>query len=94
MIAQAQGQPKVAEAEHRRALEIRRAILPDDHPAIASSQHNLGLAASAQGRFAEAVELHREALRRYEAVDGTQAQIVEVTTALADALNELEGGPA
>lgn len=94
MLAQGQGQPEVAEAEHRRALEIRRAILPDDHPAIAASQYNLGLAASAQGRFAEAVELHRQALRRYEAMDGAQAEIEEVTTALADALNELEGGPA
>ncbi len=51
----------------RQALDMRRNLLPPDHPLIAVSVHNLGLALDAQGRYAPAETLLRQAVALWRA---------------------------
>jgi serine/threonine protein kinase len=51
-------------ALQRRALEIRRQSLGDDHPETITSMNNLGSILEASGSAAEAEPLYREALER------------------------------
>jgi tetratricopeptide (TPR) repeat protein len=57
-------QGKFAEAEqlHRQALDIKRRVLGEEHPATLDSVNNLAIVVTMQGQFAEAEQLHRQAL--------------------------------
>lgn len=57
------GQPADAEIHCREAMEIRRAIYPDDHRALAVTANNLGNAVGLQGRREESLELAQESAR-------------------------------
>ncbi|NET69787.1 MAG: CHAT domain-containing protein [Sphaerospermopsis sp. SIO1G2] len=45
-----------------RALQMRKRLLGDEHPQVATSMNNLALLYSSQGRYAEAEPLYRQAL--------------------------------
>jgi eukaryotic-like serine/threonine-protein kinase len=51
-----------AETNHRKSLEIRRAVLPDGSVGISIALNNLAMVLYAQSRFTEAEPLYREAL--------------------------------
>ena len=63
------GAHREAEDCHRRALDLRLAKLPADHPDIGISLHNLA-SVMAVGRPAEAEALYRRAIEIYRAADG------------------------
>jgi tetratricopeptide (TPR) repeat protein len=54
-----------AEVNLRRALEIRRRVLPSTHPEIATNLFELASALRDKGKLAEAEALSREALWRH-----------------------------
>ena len=58
----AQGKYDEAEPLYRKALEIRRQVLGEDHPETATRYNNLASNLDAQGKYAEAEPLHRRAL--------------------------------
>ena len=79
-VVQAQGRNVEAEALHRRALAMRRA-LPDTPPeALAASLNDLAWALQAQGRDDEAEQHFREALQRYKETYGPVHPYVAVAT--------------
>jgi eukaryotic-like serine/threonine-protein kinase len=55
------GEYPVAEPQLKRALELRRAALGDEHPDTARMMNGLGLLHSSQGRLDEAEPLYRQA---------------------------------
>ncbi len=65
-------QAKYAEAEHyvRRALEINRRFLGEDHPQIITNTHNLATMLVQQGKFDQAIVLHEQNLERRRRVQG------------------------
>lgn len=81
-----------AEEQFRSALEKQRSILPSDHPDLAVTLENLGLACSAQNRFQEGRDWMQQALTiRQQALgqrDPLTAQTIHnlagVTTGLRD----------
>ena len=65
-VLSVQGQLAEAEAEYRRALELREQVLPLDDPDVAVSRSNLALVLSARGRYEEAEQELRRALAQVE----------------------------
>jgi tetratricopeptide (TPR) repeat protein len=59
---QAQGRYDEAEPLYRQALELRRELLGERHPDVATSLNNLAGLYRAQGRYDEAEPLYRQAL--------------------------------
>ena len=53
-LLQAQGRLAEAEPYYRKALEVSRRVLGDEHPSTLSSINNMGGLLQAQGRLAEA----------------------------------------
>jgi tetratricopeptide (TPR) repeat protein len=51
-----------AESLHRKALAIRRKLLGNEHPDVATSMDRLAIALGGQGKLEEAERIHREAL--------------------------------
>ena len=92
-VIQLMQQRRYAEAEprHRRALEIHRRILGEDHPLTASSYNNLAINLDEQGRHAEAEPLLRQALAIRRRVLGEDHPLTANSyDSLAD---HLEAGP-
>ena len=87
MATYLQGRASYPEAEplFRRALEIRKAQLGDDHPSVATSLNNLAKLLQAQGKYTEAEPLFRRALEIREAQLGDDHPYV------AQSLNNLAG---
>ncbi len=56
------GRYKSAEANHRKAVEVKRNYFGSHHPDVAHSLNNLAIALTRQSRFEEAASLHRQAL--------------------------------
>ena len=56
------GEYEKAGAMHREALAMRRKLLGNEHPDVATSLHNMALVLDYQGKLAEAETMHREAL--------------------------------
>jgi tetratricopeptide (TPR) repeat protein len=74
----------------QRALEIRRAVLPDPHYEIAVSLNNIATALLAQRRAAEAEPLLRESLAMRRALFGAEhPQIAAAIHNLGAALDDL-----
>ncbi len=69
-VLAAEGRLAEAEAEYRRALELREAELPAGDPEIAVSRSNLGLVVNSRGRHADAEVEFRKALALMEAALG------------------------
>jgi eukaryotic-like serine/threonine-protein kinase len=57
------GRYSESEAMQRRALALRRLVLGNEHPDVAVSLRDLGVALYAEGRWAESEIAHREALQ-------------------------------
>ena len=53
---------------HRKALEFRRRVLPENHPEVGLSCFNISLSYREAGDFHRAIERAREALRMFQAV--------------------------
>ncbi|CAD7696906.1 unnamed protein product [Ostreobium quekettii] len=58
----ARGRHRESEEAHRRALDIRRHALGDNHPAVIESWNSLGYALLHEGKVTEAEDAFREAL--------------------------------
>ena len=67
-----QAKDKEAERLHTQALTIRRKVLGNDHPDVASSLKNLADVYSALRRYADSERLHVEALAIREKVYGSE----------------------
>lgn len=65
-----QGQFAEAEAAHRQALALRRALLGERHPALGESLSNLAEAVGYQGRPEEALDLVRQSIEIHDAQPG------------------------
>ncbi len=61
-VQHSKGEFEAADGDLRRALEIRRKTLGNDHPAVASSLHDLGNNDYKRARYAEAKQALSEAL--------------------------------
>jgi serine/threonine protein kinase/Tfp pilus assembly protein PilF len=79
------GQYTNAEAMFREAVALRKKLLGKEHPAVAKSLNNVGIALYRQGRLAEAETLQREALAMHKEVQGSEHPDV------ASSLNNLAG---
>ncbi|MCX5744511.1 MAG: tetratricopeptide repeat protein, partial [Proteobacteria bacterium] len=66
--ARGAGELAAAEAHHRAALAIDRAVRGDRHPDVARDLHNLAGLARLRGELADATTLYREALAIEEAM--------------------------
>jgi eukaryotic-like serine/threonine-protein kinase len=66
------GQYTNAESMHREALVLRKKLLGNEHPDVASSLNNLANALRAQGRLNEAETLFREALAMRKKLLGSE----------------------
>jgi CHAT domain-containing protein/Flp pilus assembly protein TadD len=73
------GDYALAEVEARRALEIRRKILGEEHPDVASSLNNLALLLRTRGDYAGAEPLLRESLTMFRKVLGDEHPNVAAT---------------
>jgi eukaryotic-like serine/threonine-protein kinase len=62
MAMSAAGEYGPAEALHREALDVKRRVLPANHPDIATSLDNHAMSLARLGRPSEAIALQREAL--------------------------------
>ncbi len=62
VVYSGQGQYAKAETCYKKALNIRRKVLGEEHPDTASSYNNLGNVYDDQGQYAEAEQCHRKAL--------------------------------
>ena len=58
----AQGKYAQAQPLFEKALEIRRRLLTEDHPATAESYNNVAFNLNAQGKYAQAQPLYEKAL--------------------------------
>ncbi|MEE4297902.1 MAG: tetratricopeptide repeat-containing protein kinase family protein, partial [Pseudomonadales bacterium] len=88
------GRPKDAEPLQRRALDLFREHLGDDHRHVAMAYNNLANLLHDQGRAAEAVELHRRSLTMHREIygedhDRTAGSLANLASALRD-LGELD----
>ncbi|RYP10933.1 hypothetical protein DL764_000369 [Monosporascus ibericus] len=61
-----------AEQMHRQALELREAVLGQEHPFTFDSMNNLANVLDSQGKYEEAEQMHRQALELTEAVLGQE----------------------
>ncbi|MCA9655870.1 MAG: serine/threonine protein kinase [Myxococcales bacterium] len=82
-LADAAGDTERANEHYSRALELRRRLLPADHPDLARSLNALGNVHLHRGELLEALELYRAALEARERVFGPHHP------AVAGALNNL-----
>jgi tetratricopeptide (TPR) repeat protein len=78
-VEQSKGEFEAADRYMRRALEVRRKVLGNDHPEAASSLHDLGNNDYKRGRYAEAKEALREALAIRRRVLGAEHKRVADT---------------
>ncbi len=77
-----------AEALFRRALAIRRQVLPADHRAVAQALNSLAGSLGGQGRVAEAEKLHRQAfVLRDKVLPAGHPDRAEVLQNLADSIH-------
>jgi predicted RNase H-like HicB family nuclease len=70
--AHSQGRYEDAEPLYLQALELRKRLLGDNHPAVATSLNNLALLYNSQGKYAEAEALSQQALTVYQQTLGNQ----------------------
>ncbi|MCD8353635.1 MAG: tetratricopeptide repeat protein, partial [Clostridiales bacterium] len=61
-----------AEECHRKALDIHRRVLGEDHPDTAMSYNNLGVVYEHQKKYDEAVELYRKAWKIWQKTLGPE----------------------
>lgn len=66
MLLHDRGELDPAQGRFEQALDIRRRILGDVHPSVASSLNNLGRSARQAGRYSLAEQAYSEVLRIYE----------------------------
>ncbi|WP_139240833.1 tetratricopeptide repeat protein, partial [Geitlerinema sp. PCC 9228] len=57
---------------YRQALEMRKRLLGEPHPDVASSLNNLAFLYQSQGRYEEAEPLYRQALEMFKRLLGEQ----------------------
>ena len=62
LLYQSQGRYAEAESLYQEALALRKKLLGEDHPDVATTLNNLALLYESQGRYAEAEPLYQEAL--------------------------------
>ena len=87
-----QGKYAEAEAQQRAAVELRRAALGDDHPAVALARNTLAEIASSQGKYAEAESEHRAALAvRERAFGPDHPEVANSRSNLGTVLHQLAG---
>jgi eukaryotic-like serine/threonine-protein kinase len=79
MALSAAGEYERAEALLRAALDLRRRVVPANHPDIATSLDNHAMSLAQVGRPLEAIDLHREALAIRRAVYGEVHPFVALT---------------
>jgi serine/threonine-protein kinase len=87
-LAHYRGDVKASERYHREALAMRRQLYGDDNDMTAFALNDLAVALGEQGKFAEAVPLHRQATQviRHNHPEPT-LELGAVTNALAGALD-------
>ncbi len=88
-----QGRLGEAERLHRRALEMRRAVLGPDHPAVAQSLVNLGKLALDRGEDASAAEILDRALAIRERAFGPDHPVLAEVLALRAQARLRQGRP-
>ena len=89
--ALAQGQYAETGGYARRALELARGNLPENHPAIATALSDLAQACRFQGQYAEAERHYREAIAIWEATLGPDhPELANGLLAFAGFLHERE----
>ncbi|MBL9104635.1 MAG: serine/threonine protein kinase [Myxococcales bacterium] len=91
MVHQSKGEFDTADGYLRRALEIRRKTLGNDHPAAASSLHDLGNNDYRRARYAEAERSLGEALAIRKRVLGPEHKRVADTENSLGAVDYAEG---
>jgi CHAT domain-containing protein len=93
-IAHEQGRYPQAEQAHRTALALRIALEGSGSLSAASARGNLAQALLRQGRYAEALELQRQALTAYQTLSGvdTRRQQATVLSNMAFSQNLLGQG--
>jgi tetratricopeptide (TPR) repeat protein len=82
-VYQALGDPRQAEAMHRRALEVYRQLFGQNHTNVALALHNVGVALYGQGRLPEALSYLRDAVAMQRNLLGDDS------LAVAASLNDL-----
>ena len=55
---------------YKEALAIRKKVLGEEHPSVATSLNNLGLLYNNQGKYDEAEKMYKEALAIHKKVSG------------------------
>jgi tetratricopeptide (TPR) repeat protein/predicted Ser/Thr protein kinase len=89
VIAAKNGDLESAFAGFTRAIELRTAALGDDHPAVASSLHNLGFVMADLGRPDEALDLTRQAFEiRLQTLGSDHPVVLGSLLSLADTYAE------
>uniref|UniRef100_UPI000A752B74 tetratricopeptide repeat protein n=1 Tax=Geitlerinema sp. PCC 9228 TaxID=111611 RepID=UPI000A752B74 len=71
-LYQSQGRYEEAEPLYRQALEMRKRLLGEQHPDVATSLNNLAELYRSQGRYDEAEPLYRQALEMFKRLLGEQ----------------------
>jgi tetratricopeptide (TPR) repeat protein len=61
-----------AMGHYKKSLKIREAEFGCDHPDVATTQDNIGIVLTAQGKHPEALKMHEKALKTCVAVLGPQ----------------------
>ena len=70
MLYYSQGRYGEAEPLYQEALAMRKRLLGDEHPDVATSLNNLALLYNNQGRYGEAEPLYQEALAMWKRLLG------------------------
>jgi tetratricopeptide (TPR) repeat protein len=78
------GEPEGAEGHFRRGLEIREALLPPSHPALAEARVGLAVALASRGEIRPAEPLLREAFPAYQEWGLTNALLKKRAQAIWD----------
>jgi CHAT domain-containing protein/Tfp pilus assembly protein PilF len=78
-----QGENAQAIACIQEALEVRRAVLGEQHPAVAANLHELGLLLVDQGDYQQATIHYRQALALYQHIPGAAGEILKIGNRLA-----------